>query len=81
MQQCVKFILFWNVNLHVSDGFPVHHQEFKTVHTATGIFKQMLLCGCCMYSLGHLTMEGKTVRNTYSVILVINQPNAKILVL
>ena len=32
-----KFILFWNDALHVSDGLSVHHQEFKTVHTATGI--------------------------------------------
>jgi len=23
--------------LHVSEGLSVHHQEFKTVHTATGI--------------------------------------------
>jgi len=23
--------------LHVSDSLSVHHQEFKTVHTATGI--------------------------------------------
>jgi len=23
--------------LHVSDGLSFHHQEFKTVHTATGI--------------------------------------------
>jgi len=37
MQQCIKFILFWNDTLHVSDGLFVHHQEFKTVHTATGI--------------------------------------------
>jgi len=37
MHQCTKFILFWNDVLHVSDGFSVHHQEFKTVHTATGI--------------------------------------------
>jgi len=28
---------FWNDILHVSDGLSVHHQEFKTVHTATGI--------------------------------------------
>ena len=28
--------LFWNDNLHVSDGLSVHHQELKTVHTATG---------------------------------------------
>ena len=37
MHQCIKFILFWNDTLHVSDGLSFHHQEFKTVHTATGI--------------------------------------------
>ena len=37
MHQCIKFILFWNDTLHVSDSLSVHHQEFKTVHTATGI--------------------------------------------
>jgi len=35
MHQCFKFILFWNYALHVSDGLSVHHQQFKTVHTAT----------------------------------------------
>jgi len=35
MHQCNKFILFWNDTLHISDGLSVHHQEFKTVHTAT----------------------------------------------
>ena len=37
MQQCIKFILFWNDTVHVSDGLSVHHQEFENVHTATGI--------------------------------------------
>ena len=37
MHQCIKFILFWNDTVRVSDGLSVHHQEFKTVHTATGI--------------------------------------------
>jgi len=37
MHQCIKFILFWNGTLHVSDGRSVHHQEFKIVHTAIGI--------------------------------------------
>jgi len=37
MHRCIKFILLWNDNLHVSDGLSVHHQEFKTVHTATDI--------------------------------------------
>jgi len=36
MHQCIKFILFWSDTLHVSDGLSVHHQEYKTVHTATG---------------------------------------------
>jgi len=39
MHQCIKFILFWNDTLHVSDGLSIHHQEFKTVHTATGIYQ------------------------------------------
>jgi len=65
MHQCIKFILFWNDTLHVSDGLSVHHQEFKTVHTATGMWNryccrlasgysvassQQCLFGCCMYS-------------------------------
>jgi hypothetical protein len=37
MHQFLKFILFCNITLHVSDGLYVHHQESKTVHTATGI--------------------------------------------
>ena len=37
MTQCIKFTLFWNNTLHVSDDLPVHHQQFKTVNTATGI--------------------------------------------
>ena len=37
MHQCLKFILFWNDTLHVSDCHSVHHQDFTTVRTATGI--------------------------------------------
>jgi len=37
MHQCIKSILFWNDTLHVSDGLSIHHQEFETVHIATGI--------------------------------------------
>jgi hypothetical protein len=37
-------IFFINVNaLHVSGGFSVHHQELKTVHTASGIGQACLL--------------------------------------
>jgi len=35
--QYIKFILFWNNALYVSDGLSVHHQESRTVHTASGI--------------------------------------------
>ena len=37
MHHCIKFILFWNDTLHVSDCLSVPHQELKTVHRATGI--------------------------------------------
>jgi len=30
-------LFYWINTLHVSDGFSVHHQELKTVHTATGV--------------------------------------------
>jgi hypothetical protein len=58
--------LFLQNTLHVSDRLSVHHQEFKTVHTATGLC-QADAC-CCMYSLKLLMMDGKTVRNMYSVL-------------
>jgi len=35
MHQCIKFILFWNDTTYFRRSF--HHQEFKTVHTVTGI--------------------------------------------
>jgi len=37
MHQCINFLLFWNDTLHVSDDLSVHHQEFKTVHTAADV--------------------------------------------
>ena len=37
MHQRIKFILFWNDTLHVSDALSAHHQEFKTVDIATGV--------------------------------------------
>jgi len=33
----VSNLFYFGMTLHVSDGLSVHHQEFKTVHTATGI--------------------------------------------
>ena len=37
MHQFLKFILFWNNTLHVSDDLSIHHQEFSTVLTAADI--------------------------------------------
>ena len=65
MHQFLKFFYF-GITHYVSDGLSVHHQEFKTVHTVTGIF-QTETC-CCMYSLELLMMDGKTIRNMCSVI-------------
>jgi hypothetical protein len=32
-----QIYFIWSNTLHVSEGLSVHHQEFKTVYTATGI--------------------------------------------
>jgi hypothetical protein len=45
MHQCLEFVLFWNDTPHFSDGLSVHHQEFKTAHTAT---KQQYLFDKCL---------------------------------
>ena len=41
--QYLTFTLFRSNTVHVSDGLSAHHQEFKTVHTAT---KQILVSAC-----------------------------------
>jgi len=54
------------MTLNVSYVLSVHHQEFKTVHAATGICQTdtaVCLLACCMYSLELLMMDGTTVRN------------------
>ena len=53
MHKCIKFISFWNDTLHVSGGLSVHRQEFKTLHTATGICQTdtaVCLLADCAYS-------------------------------
>jgi hypothetical protein len=65
MHQFHKFIVFCSSTLHVSDNLSVHHQEFKTVHTASQIcqtdFVDHLLAGTRLPM-----MDGKTVRNMWS---------------
>ena len=63
MHQCIKFVFFWNDTLHVSNGLPIHHQQFKTVHTATGIC-QTDTAVCLLGSRQqYLMMDWKTVQN------------------
>ena len=42
--RCTLFPSLLNITLHVSDGFSVHHQESKTVHTASGICHSFVDC-------------------------------------
>jgi hypothetical protein len=42
MQRFLNLFIFTDA-LHVSGGSSVHHQEHKTVHTASGIVKPILL--------------------------------------
>ena len=68
MHQFLKFILFWNNTLHVLDGLSVHHQEFKTVHTATGIGQTdtatCLLAAGSSISASHIPVAVCTVLNS-----------------
>jgi len=68
-----KIDFIWRNTVHVSDSLSIHHQQFKTVHTATGIrqtdtadcllvSRQQYLFDSCMYSLELLMMDRKTVR-------------------
>ena len=58
MHQCIKFILFWNAIPHISNSLSVHHQELKTVHTATGI--------CQTDTVVCLLANRQTVQNVWS---------------
>ena len=62
-----QIILFWNGTVHVSDGLSVHHQEFKTVHRATGIC-QKDTADCLLQavsSIWHMTVAVCIVLNSW----------------
>jgi len=71
MHQCIKFILFWNDTLHVSDGLSAHLQQFKTVHTATDIC-QTDTANCLGASSRQYLLDG-TPWNSISFPLASNQ--------
>jgi hypothetical protein len=62
--QCTSFSndLFLHDTLHISDGLSVHHQEFKTVRTATGI-RQI----CALKSTAYLSKFSETCGNVVFV--------------
>ena len=47
----------WSNTLHISDGLSIHHQEFKTVHAATGIFQNDTAVCLLASSRQHLLMH------------------------
>ena len=48
---CFTNLFILSNTLHVSDSLSIHHQELKTVHTATGICETDTVACCCMYIL------------------------------
>jgi len=56
MHQCIIFVLFWNDTVRVSDGLSVHHQQFSTVHTATGIC-QTGTAACLQFKTVHTALK------------------------
>ena len=74
VRQCIKFILFWHDTLRVSDGLPVHHQQFKTVHTATGICQTdtavCLLVGTRWNGVQDCTYSNRHMSNRYCYCLL-----------
>jgi len=57
MQHYTIFFIAVNA-VHISGGFSAHHQDLKTVHTASGICQ-----ACCMYSFELLMMGGENTEN------------------
>jgi len=72
MHQFLKFILFCNNNLLVSDGLSVHHLEFNSIPTAASIC-QTETVACLLArtrwncSLELLMVDGNTVPNMLSL--------------
>jgi hypothetical protein len=46
MHNISSLFYFGSNNVHVLDGLSVHHQEFKTLHTASGIYHTGSVAAC-----------------------------------
>ena len=75
MHQFLTFILFCSSTLHVSDGLSVHHQESKTVHTASGIYRtgstDCLLAGTRWNSSSITFSLASSQQNLYDIFLML----------
>jgi hypothetical protein len=60
MQRYTIFFIAVNA-LHVSGGFSAHHQELKTVHTASGISQACLLLPLTWVSLSSLNIKASVI--------------------
>ena len=64
---------FGNNTLHVSDGLSVHHQQFKTVHTATDICQTdtavCLVVGTRWNGVQYCTYSNRHMSNRYCCLL------------
>jgi len=69
----VSNLLHFGMTLHVLDGLSVHHQEFETVHTATGICQTdtavRLLASRQQYISEHLKETNTIIQGTVETIL------------
>jgi hypothetical protein len=75
MHQFLKFILFCSSTLNVSDGLSVHHQESKTVNTASGICQTVsadcLLAGTRCNSHSILFPLASSQQNLFDIYLML----------
>ena len=67
MRRCVKFILFRNYTLHVSDGLYVQHQELKTVIQQKTFVNQILLSASSWVRDGTLNLVPTNKQTAVSV--------------
>ena len=63
MLQFLKFVLFWNNTLHVSEVFPSIIRSSRLYIQQQVYVEQILLPACAGSSLELLVVDGKTVRN------------------
>jgi len=67
-----QIYFIWSNVLHVSDGLSIHHQEFKTVHTATGMSNRY----CLLLASGNEMEHDRVPGSKQSAVCVRHMPVA-----